>query len=195
VKKLLIATSNKNKIREISAMLDDRNLLLQSLADFENFPDVIEDRDSFAGNARKKANEYFKHCQIPVIADDSGLVVDKLNGEPGVYSARYAGENSTDLENNKRLLNKIKIAKLKEPKAKFVAVICYKDSEREAIFIGEVEGVILSESRGKRGFGYDPLFYLPESQKTFAEMDLIEKAKYSHRAKAIKKLQVFLNKI
>lgn len=191
---LLSGTTNQDKISEFYALIDDRKVNLKSLRDFENFPDVVEDGHTFKENAAKKARVYFEHFGLPVFADDSGLEVFALDNEPGVYSARYAGEDTTYYKNNLLLIEKIKQIPEDQRQARFVCIICYKDKEQELFFTGTTGGIILTEFRGGNGFGYDPLFYVPELKKTYAELSMEEKNYVSHRGKAIEKFIDYLKK-
>ena len=184
--KVFIATGNKKKIDEIKPLLKDFEVL--SIADGINIPEVEENSDTFEGNSQKKALEIAKFLNMVAIADDSGLMVDALEGEPGVYSARYAGENSNDSDNNKKLIQNLK--GIGNRKAKFVSVISVAKPNGEVhSFRGEVEGIILDEARGDKGFGYDPYFYYVAYGKTFAELELSEKNAISHRARALSKMK------
>ncbi len=184
--KVFIATGNKKKIDEIKPLLKDFEVL--SIADGINIPEVEENSDTFEGNSQKKALEIAKFLNMVAIADDSGLMVDALEGEPGVYSARYAGENANDSDNNKKLIQNLK--DIGNRKAKFVSVISIAKPNGEVhSFRGEVEGIILDEARGNAGFGYDPYFYYVAYGKTFAELELSEKNAISHRARALSKMK------
>lgn len=184
--KVFIATGNKKKIDEIKPLLKDFEVL--SIADGINIPEVEENSDTFEGNSQKKALEIAKFLNMVAIADDSGLMVDALGGEPGVYSARYAGENANDSDNNKKLIQNLK--GIGNRKAKFVSVISVAKPNGEVhSFRGEVEGLILDEARGNSGFGYDPYFYYVAYGKTFAELELSEKNAISHRARALSKMK------
>lgn len=184
--KVFIATGNKKKIDEIKPLLKDFEVL--SIADGINIPEVEENSDTFEGNSQKKALEIAKFLNMVAIADDSGLMVDALEGEPGVYSARYAGENANDSDNNKKLIQNLK--GIGNRKAKFVSVISIAKPNGEVhSFRGEVEGLILDEARGNAGFGYDPYFYYVAYGKTFAELELSEKNAISHRARALSKMK------
>lgn len=184
---LLIATSNPGKFREIREELAPLGWTLFSLLDYP-FKLPPEEGSTFEDNAVLKAAFAAKHSGLPTLADDSGLEVAALGGEPGVYSARY-GNKKTDTERNVYLLERLKGVPRAERKARFVAVLvmAYPDGYME-LYRGETEGEILEAPRGNWGFGYDPLFYLPEVGKTFAEMTLEEKAAYSHRGKALRQL-------
>lgn len=185
--RLLIATSNPGKFREIRDGLAPLGWTLFSLLDYP-FKMPPEEGSTFEDNAVLKAAFVAKQSGMPTLADDSGLEVAALGGEPGVYSARY-GDKKTDTERNVYLLERLKGVPPRERKAKFVAVLvmAYPDGYME-LYRGETEGEILEAPRGEWGFGYDPLFYLPEAGKTFAEMTLEEKAAHSHRGKALRKL-------
>ncbi|MCK5780909.1 MAG: RdgB/HAM1 family non-canonical purine NTP pyrophosphatase [Psychrilyobacter sp.] len=190
MKKLFLATGNRKKIKEISEILVGYEIL--SINDGYKIPDVVEDRDSFEGNSQKKALEIAKVVNMPVIADDSGLCVEGLGGAPGIYSARYSGENATDESNNKLLIEKLK--SIENKKAKFVCVITLaKPSGEYHSFRGEVEGLIVEKPGGTDGFGYDPHFYVEKYGKTMAEIPEIKK-KISHRAKALEKMKLEVEK-
>ncbi|KGN02373.1 nucleoside-triphosphate diphosphatase [Clostridium novyi A str. 4570] len=194
MKKLIVASNNQHKIEEIKEMLKEFNLDVISLKEAGIDIDVEENGTTFAENAHIKAYEIFKIVKdAMVLADDSGLMVEALNGEPGVYSARYAGEHGNDKKNNEKLLSKLKEFKFEDRKAKFVcAMELIIDEARTIAVQGEVKGYILEEQRGENGFGYDPLFYVPEYKKTTAEMTPEEKNSISHRGKALKNLKKVL---
>jgi XTP/dITP diphosphohydrolase len=185
--RLLIATSNPGKFREIKEGLAPLGWTLFSLLDYP-FKMPPEEGSTFEDNAVLKAAFAAKHSGLPTLADDSGLEVAALGGEPGVYSARY-GDKKTDTERNVYLLERLKGVTPGQRQAKFVSVLvmAYPDGYME-LYRGETEGEILEAPRGDWGFGYDPLFYLPEAGKTFAEMTMQEKAIYSHRGKALRML-------
>ncbi len=190
-KEIIIATKNRGKLAEFSELLGNY-FSFKSLLDFDQAPKIIENGSTFEENALKKAEIISAFFNKITIADDSGLVVKALNGEPGIYSARYAGNNSTDDENVNKLLKNIKA--IKNRQAKFVCVIAFVNpSGTTKLFEGSCEGVIIDEKRGNNGFGYDPIFYLPEMQKTMAELDPADKNKISHRSIAAKKLANYLN--
>ncbi|WP_243089400.1 RdgB/HAM1 family non-canonical purine NTP pyrophosphatase [Thermus neutrinimicus] len=185
--RLVLATGNPGKVRELKEGLAPLGWTLLSLADFPlRLPK--EEGSTFLENALLKAAYVAKATGLPALADDSGLEVPALGGEPGVYSARYGGRE-TDRERNVYLLERMRHLTGEGRKARFLAVLvlAYPDGHVEA-YQGQVEGYILEAPRGEGGFGYDPLFYVPEAGKTFAEMTLEEKARYSHRGKAIKAL-------
>lgn len=186
---VVLASGNKNKITEMQSLLSElcsTDIKVLSLKDIGFTDDIIEDGDSFEANALIKAKAP-KCKEYPVIADDSGLMVDHLNGEPGVYSARYAGEESDDEKNNQKLLKMLDGVSADRRGARFVSVIaCVFPDGTEICTRGECEGVMLEEYRGNGGFGYDPLFYVPKIGKTFAEMNSEEKNSVSHRGMAMR---------
>lgn len=192
--KLLVASNNKNKIKEIREILNDYNLEILSLDDLGINVEVIEDADTFEGNARKKAHEVYSIANIPTIADDSGLMVDALDGKPGVHSARYAGPNCSYSDNNNKLISELS-NKPRPYRAKFVSIINFKSFEYDEIFEGIFEGEIMDYPRGSNGFGYDPVFMPDGYDLTFAELSSEEKNKISHRSKSLQKLKEFLARI
>ena len=188
---LLIATKNQGKVKEFKFLLNDYFQNIYSLLEFDSTPEIVEDQSTFTGNAVKKAEIISSFFNKPTLSDDSGLVVEALNGEPGIYSARYAGENSTDDENLKKLLNKMK--GITNRKAKFVCALAlvFPDGKSE-VFQGECEGLITEVKKGTNGFGYDPVFYISRYDKTMAELDAEVKNSISHRSDAVKKLINYL---
>jgi len=189
--KIIFATKNKGKLKEIKHIFANSDVEILSLNDFEDSVDVEEDGNSFEENALKKAEEIFSHYNLPVVSDDSGLVVEQLNGAPGIYSARYSGDDATDEKNNVKLIEELKNF-LKPHKAKFVCAAVYCDSKNRLITTGEFKGQIISEPKGINGFGYDPLFLPDGLDKTSAEISPELKNKISHRAKAFNKLKQIL---
>ncbi|MHB2150533.1 RdgB/HAM1 family non-canonical purine NTP pyrophosphatase [Calditrichota bacterium LG25] len=190
--KILIGTGNKHKREEIQQILNGLDVELISIDQLPESIEVEETGETFTENARLKAEAYFELTGLPVLADDSGLEVPALNNEPGVRSARYAGENADYLKNNLLLLERMKDLPPAERKARFRCVMCFKTSEGDWFFEGITEGEILREFRGSGGFGYDPLFYVPALQKTYAELTPEEKNRISHRGLALKKFKKFL---
>ncbi|MFC4767522.1 XTP/dITP diphosphatase [Effusibacillus consociatus] len=185
--KVVLATRNQGKVREFGEALAALGWTIEGLP--ENVPAVIEDGLTFEDNARKKAEEVAEFLQTPVLADDSGLEVDALDGRPSVFSARYAGENASDSANNSKLLEELAGVPIDNRSARFVCVLALaRPKEPTLLARGECEGVILEQPRGAGGFGYDPLFFVPDLQKTFGELTLDEKNRISHRAKAIRSL-------
>lgn len=196
IERVLIATSNPGKLRDFAGMAAPLGIEIASLANFPSLPAVVEDGLTFEANSRKKAESYSSYAPGDlVLADDSGLEVDALAGAPGVHSARYAaeaphlaGENSDDEANNARLIRELASVSPKKRTARFVCVIAAaRDGRTLEVFRGQAEGRMLDSPRGTNGFGYDPLFYFPEIEKTFAELSATEKAKYSHRGAAFRK--------
>jgi len=191
---LVLATRNAGKISELIKLFSSFDINIKSLDDFGPIPPVIEDGKSFEDNAYMKASFTAKALGLPAIADDSGLVVEALGDAPGVYSARYAGENATDEDNNRKLLSEMK--GISNRKAYFETAIIIAVPRGYALtYIGKTEGEITDTPVGENGFGYDPLFYYPPGDKTFAQMSQEEKNRVSHRGKAIKELQSEFTKV
>jgi XTP/dITP diphosphohydrolase len=200
MRRILIATSNAGKLRDFAGAAARHGVEISGVPGFASLPPVVEDGDTFEANARKKAEEYSR--PVPgeiVVADDSGLEVDALNCAPGVHSARYAapellgtepheaGTNTDDDANNARVLRELKNVPAQKRTARFVCVLAAaRDGKTLATFRGAAEGIILDAPRGSNGFGYDPLFYFPQIQKTFAELSAEEKSRYSHRGAAFR---------
>lgn len=199
--KLIVATRNKGKLKEIQQKFSTiPNITLLSLEDIEKefgpIPDITEDGTTFADNALKKARELSRLTGYPSMADDSGLVIDALGGEPGVFSARYAGESVTDTERNELILEKMKGVPEGKRQARFVCVIAIViPSKGEYFAEGVCEGEIAYEPKGTHGFGYDPIFYLPERDKTMAELPIEIKNSLSHRARALEKAAKILQSL
>lgn len=191
---LIVATQNLHKIKEMQPLFITHSIHLRNLTEMENIPEISEDGNSFKENAAIKARICYEAFKRPVMADDSGLEVRALNNAPGIYSARYGGAHADYDLNNRVLLQKMASVPDDQRQARFVCTICYKDESGEYFFTGTAEGVILKELSGKKGFGYDPLFYIPELQKTFAQLSMEEKNRLSHRGKAVRKLITFLDK-
>ncbi len=189
---LVIATRNSGKIKEIKALLAQRDFCVHSLAEFPNLKEVEEDGETFAANALKKARAAAVFSGMPALADDSGLCVAALQGRPGVHSARYAGEGASDDENVSRLLTEL--APYPAPRhAAFECVMAFCTPDgKEQLFHGRLAGRIIAERRGANGFGYDPVFLVPEYGKTLAELPLDIKNRISHRAQALRKVIAWL---
>lgn len=191
---LVIATKNQGKITEIQDLLSGFAVKLKSLADFGPIPEVAEDGETFDENAYKKASFTAKILGIPALADDSGLMVEALDGAPGVLSARYAGENSTDEQRIAKLLDALK-GKANR-KAAFECVLSIAVPSGPALtYEARCEGLIAEQPVGQNGFGYDPVFYYPPLNKTFAQMTLEEKSRVSHRGKALKEFKQEFDKV
>lgn len=194
--RILVATSNPGKIRDFAGAEARYEFEIAQIPQFSSRPAVVEDGATFEANARKKAEVYSGY--VPgeiVISDDSGLEVDALGGAPGVHSARYAAEephsaeyNTDDIANNAKLIRQIKLVPAEKRTGRFVCwIAAARNGNTLAVFEGKAEGIILDRARGKKGFGYDPLFYFPAIGKTFAELSPEEKSKYSHRGHAFRK--------
>ena len=195
--KFLIATNNTKKLSELQTILNQFKIEAISLAEAGIFSDVEETGTTFEENARLKAKTAMERSGLPAIADDSGLVVDALNGDPGIYSARYGGDTChNDQERYELLLKNMENIPEDRRSARFVSAVClcFPDG-KEIMTRGEVEGQILYQPRGKSGFGYDPIFYVPIEQATMAEISAERKNKISHRAHALCKLREELEKI
>lgn len=202
MKNLVVASNNAHKIGEIREILKEDNIEVFSLKDLGIDIDVVEDGDTFMENAYKKAKEIYDYIvenklgDYMVMSDDSGLSVDILKGEPGVYSARYAGEHGNSEKNNEKLLKNLKEVPYEDRKARFICAMVLIDGENKIIKVqGEAEGYIIDNATGGGGFGYDPIFYVPEFKKTFAEMSSEDKNAISHRGKALNKLKKELNSL
>jgi XTP/dITP diphosphohydrolase len=185
--KMILASQNKHKLKEIEKITSNFgiNLITMDEAGLGDM-DVIEDSDTFEGNSEKKAREVMEASGLSSIADDSGLMVDAIGGDPGVYSARFSGPGATYDSNNKKLLEMMKDVPMDKRTARFVSVVTAVFTDgRKIVARGEIEGIIAFEESGKGGFGYDPLFYVPEKRKTFAELSEDEKNSISHRANAL----------
>jgi len=185
-----MATRNANKVRELRHLLRDLGVEVLSLADRPDVPEVVEDGETFAANARKKALAVAAATRLPALADDSGLEVDALGGQPGVQSARYAGAGHDDRANNQKLVEALAGVAPARRTARFRCAVALADpagplGAAVELREGSCEGVILDAPRGEHGFGYDPLFLYPELGRTFAELTLDEKSRLSHRARAM----------
>lgn len=191
---IVLATRNKGKTEEIRELLKQFPVDLKNLDDFGPIPNVVEDGTTFDENAYKKASFTARVLGIPAIADDSGLVVEALDGEPGVYSARYAGEDASDEDNVKKLLSEMEGQT--DRRAAFECVISLAVPKGAALtYEGRCEGLITETPSGENGFGYDPVFFHPESGKTFAEISLNEKGGVSHRGKALSEMAREFDKV
>ena len=195
MRRVLIATSNPGKLRDFAGAAAVHGIEIAGIPNFSSLPLVVEDGQTFEENARKKAEEYSRYAPGEiVVADDSGLELDALKGSPGVHSARYAADqphladaNTDDEANNARVLRELKHVPSDERTARFVCVLAAaRDGQTVQTFRGVAEGIILDTPRGANGFGYDPLFYFPQIEKTFAQLSAEEKSKYSHRGAAFR---------
>lgn len=190
--KIIIATHNKDKLSEMKQKLDSLDIKVFSLFDFPEIKDIPETGETLNENAMIKAKTVFELTGIPALSDDTGLEVDALNGQPGVYSARWAGENCSYQDNVDKMIDEIKSIPKDSRQAQFRTVMAFVDQKMEHLESGCIKGEILDESKGVGGFGYDPVFYIPMERKTFAEMSKVEKGKISHRGKALAKIVNFL---
>ncbi len=187
-RKLLLATRNQKKKKELQQILNDLDIQIITLDEVPALPEVIEDGETFSQNAIKKAVETAVASGLPCLADDSGLVVDALNGQPGIYSARFAGEAADDLQNNQKLLKLMADVEPEKRTARFVCVIALSDAAGKVKTVeGSCEGNIAFEPSGSGGFGYDPLFVPDAFTCTFAELSPEQKNRISHRGKALEK--------
>ena len=188
--KVTLASSNKGKLAEFQQLLSELSFSVVPQSDFQ-IPDAIENGLSFVENALIKARHASRLTGLPAIADDSGLEVDRLNGAPGIYSSRFSGENATDEKNNQRLLSLLNDTPESERTARFQCVLVFMrhpEDPTPIICQGSWEGLISSKAKGKNGFGYDPIFFVPEFGCTSAQLEKTEKNKISHRGKAMAQL-------
>lgn len=196
IEEIIIATGNRNKVSEIKDILSDLNIKVTPITDFPSYPKTVEDGKTLEENAAKKAKEAALFFKKWALADDTGLEVDYLNGEPGIYSARYAGDGCTYDDNNKKLLAALKDAPQDKRGARFRCIIAVSNPEGEVVFAeGKIFGTISEHLAGNKGFGYDPIFFVPEQNKTFAELDTDVKNKISHRALALQKAKELIEEI
>ncbi|HNQ65111.1 MAG TPA: XTP/dITP diphosphatase [Smithella sp.] len=193
--KIVFASGNLGKVREIREMLSGMNIELASLKDYPDIPEIVEDGKTFLENALKKARTVSERTGRAVLADDSGLQVDALGGEPGIYSARYAGEGASDDDNIRLLLEKLKEVPPEKRTASFCCVlVLYNTDGTYESFESRWPGRIIDDRRGDNGFGYDPVFYVPELNKTAAELPPEIKNRISHRGQSFLKLKQFLGR-
>ncbi len=188
MKTLVLASRNKHKIEELQETLQDIGIELKSALDFPELKEVEEDRPTLEGNALKKARYVYEVTSLPALSDDTGLEVDALDGRPGVFSARYAGEDASYQDNLEKLLEELAGVAPEDRKAQFRTVVALISDDGTHTFEGVCRGVILSKPRGDKGFGYDPVFQPEGYSKTFSEMDAELKNRISHRGVAIQKL-------
>jgi len=193
VNEIVLATRNPDKGRELGALLGGIGVRIRTLDDFPTAPEVEEDGTTCEANAIKKAREIARATRIPALADDTGLEVDALQGRPGVYAARYAGEHATYEDNCRKLLRELTGVSSAKRKARFltVAVIAFPSGDIH-VTQGSLEGLITEQPIGDRGFGYDPVFFVPEFSKTLAQLTIEEKNRISHRAKAFAQMRAWL---
>jgi XTP/dITP diphosphohydrolase len=196
LKTILIATKNKGKAKEFEALFYPKGYKVLTLLDMDDHLDVEETGKTFEENAKLKAETISSYYNLPVLADDSGLMVDALDGRPGIYSARYAGEEKNDEANLQKVLAELKDIPDDERTARFYCALAFAiPGEETRLYKGTIEGRITKEPKGSNGFGYDPIFYVPSKEKTMAELSADEKNEISHRAQAIRYLANDLDKI
>ena len=195
--KLVIATHNQDKLKELHQGLDNLNIKLLTLNDFPSIGEIVEDGKTLEENALIKAREVHRITSLPSISDDTGLEVDALGGQPGIFTARYAGENCSYIDNINKMLKEMKNVPEKKRTASFITAMAYVDKHTELTVHGVVKGMIEKKIKSLGGFGYDPIFYIKEYKKTFSDMSIEQKNSVSHRGKAIRaiksKLIVHLN--
>ena len=189
---IVLATHNRDKREELQEALSEFTVEILSLNDFPFIGEIEEVGQTLQENSMIKAKTVHNLTQLPVIADDTGLEVEALNGAPGIYSARYAGEDVTYEDNVNKLLAEMENIPLENRKAQFRTVISFVDKDRELWTEGTIKGIIGETAKGKNGFGYDPVFFVPELEKTFSELSIGEKNKISHRGLAMKKFRILL---
>ncbi|NQT35187.1 RdgB/HAM1 family non-canonical purine NTP pyrophosphatase [bacterium] len=194
-RRILAATQNKDKLREIRQILEGSGWDVAGLDDFPPYPETVEDGETLLENALLKARDGYRHTRLITLADDSGLEVDGLNGRPGIHSARYAGENATYEDNVDLLLRELEDVPESERTARFRCVMALIGPDIERWWEGVSEGIIIDEKRGKSGFGYDPVFWSPELGMTFAEATAADKNRVSHRGRALKGLVNVLDEL
>ena len=190
--KIVLATHNWDKCAEMEAIMKEMSIQLITLNEFPEIEEIIEDGKTLEENALIKAKTVHKITHLPAIADDTGLEVDALDGQPGIYSARYAGENCSYSDNVNKLLKEMANIPYQNRSSLFRTAIAYVDENMELTTEGIVKGVIIDATKGIDGFGYDPVFYMPDMNKTYAEMSMNEKNQISHRGKAVKNMQILL---
>ena len=189
---IVLATHNRDKREELQEALSEFTVKILSLNDFPFIGEIEEVGQTLLENSMIKAKTVHNLTQLPVIADDTGLEVEALNGAPGIYSARYAGEDVTYEDNVNKLLDEMENFPLENRKAQFRTGISFVDKDRELWTEGTIKGIIGETAKGKNGFGYDPVFFVPELEKTFSELSIGEKNKISHRGLAMKKFRILL---
>jgi len=194
VQKLVLATRNSDKVKEIRELLNLPDIEILALDEFPDAPEVAEDGATLEENAIKKAEGIAKYTGLPAVADDTGLEVDYLNGEPGVYSSRYAGEGASYSDNVEKLLRQLAGVPWERRMARFRCVVALCTEGESQTVEGTCDGFITESPHGRGGFGYDPVFYVPEYGSTFAEMDLELKNRISHRGKAFRKLKELIGR-
>lgn len=192
---MVLATRNPDKRSELEALLGDLGITLRTLADFPDAPEVVEDGDTCRANAIKKAVAIARHTGLPAVADDTGLEVEALGGRPGVQAARYAGEKATYEDNWRKLIGELKGVPRPRRRARFITVAAVAmPPGKVEVAEGVLDGVIAEAPAGARGFGYDPIFFVPQLGKTLAELSPQEKNRISHRGRALAKVKELLER-
>ena len=190
MRELIVATKNKGKLKEIKELLKEFDLKVTSLAEYPDVPEIVEDGKDFYENALIKARTVARHTGKLVLGEDSGIEVEYLNNDPGLYSARFAVEDATDVDNNAKLMRELDGVPKEKRKARYRCFVAMLDGEKiVGVVDGRCEGYITTEPHGENGFGYDPYFFIEEYGKTFGELDPAIKSKISHRAKALVKVK------
>ncbi len=194
IAELVLATNNRHKAAELQALLSDVGVRIRTLAEFPDAPEVVEDGTTCEANAIKKATAIAHHTGLPAMADDTGLMVEALGGRPGVYAARYAGEQATYEDNWRKLLGELQGVPVAKRRARFVTVVAFvpRPDAQAQVVEGALDGVIAEQPAGTHGFGYDPVFVVPELGKTLAQLTSEEKNRISHRARALAKVREIL---
>ncbi len=194
IAELVLATNNRHKAAELQALLSDVGVRIRTLAEFPDAPEVVEDGTTCEANAIKKATAIANHTGLPAMADDTGLMVEALGGRPGVYAARYAGEQATYEDNCRKLLGELQGVPVAKRRARFVTVVAFvpRPGVQAQVVEGALDGVIAEQPAGTYGFGYDPVFVVPELGKTLAQLTSGEKNRISHRARALAKVREIL---
>lgn len=196
IKELVLATRNRHKGEELAVLLGDSGIRIRTLADFPDAPEVEEDGATCEANAIKKARVISQATGLPAVADDTGLEVDALGGRPGVYAARYAGEHATYEDNCRKLLQELSGVPLDKRTARFITIAAIAvPGEAVQVTRGVLDGCITEEASGSRGFGYDPVFYVPEMKATLADITAEQKNRISHRAKAFMQAKAILQSL
>ncbi len=194
IRELVLATRNRHKGEELAALLGDLGITIRTLDEFPDAPEVVEDGDTCEANAVKKARAIAEFTGLPAVADDTGLEVDALGGRPGIYAARYAGEDATYEDNCRKLLRELAGVPRERRTARFLTVAAIAvPSNGVRVAQGTLDGVIAEEASGTLGFGYDPVFLIPELGKTLAQLSADQKNVISHRAKAFTKMREILS--
>lgn len=193
MKKIIVATKNQGKIKEMINAFKSLPVELHSLSEFGPLPDAVEDGTTFEENAIKKAKFYAQKTGYACLADDSGLTIDILDGAPGVYSARFAGYHADDLANNKKMIEELQKKNVEQSSAQYVCSLVFVDTDGKTLTCTQkCEGIICIFAQGNNGFGYDPYFFVPDLQKTMAELTIEEKNNISHRGKALREMEIQL---